>query len=661
MGQPQDASDRIGVVRQRTIALLTNIAEKARVFELPSPPVAMVESRRKLEENAYQVLVVGEAKRGKSSFVNALLGRSLLPTDVAVATSQVFRISQAGHEAYRLRFEDGSSRDIGREDLSRYGSQVVADERGAPRLDQTVRWIEVDAPIRFLPPGLSILDTPGLGSLYAAHAQVTHRFVPHADAVIFVLDSSQPMGQPDIDFLHTLLTATRGIFFIQTKIDQHRHDHWQEVMDRNREILVERFGDRLPDPRIWPISSHHLLKAAETGDDDYIIVSRHQELAVGLRGFLFRVAGWTRASDAVILADHYHETTRGTLAGRLTALTDPSASHLTARQEGAIGRKQQFETDWGPRGEKQREVNEGIRRQITIGRQSFGQALRGGGDIALTFETKIEAVSSPKEAEALAETMPGEVAAAAIDLWVSACEQVQARCVELLGPLAEAAEALRSPEGVDRADLLARTRSLDVIKQDRYEQFKGARSEWATITSALGTPLYVVIALGLVAWPVALAAGLGAGVWGLVRGWKSTQERQVRTAQGELRRYLGDTLQQVQRYFLDAELAEGRFSLVDEHFNSIERTLTEQVRSLVTERLADAQAEIDRLADAARLDAAQRQSAGERVREQLADWDELGVAIESLVVELTALDQAYAAAPAGSRVAPTQTNEEHAR
>ena len=152
----------------------------------PSQPAAW-SSTAEAEDNTYQVLVVGEAKRGKSTFVNALIGRDILPTDVDIATSQVFRVCPAEGEAYRLRFEDDSQQEITAADLPRYGSQVVADTEGVPRLDQIIRWIEVDVPVRFLPANVRILDTPGLGALYAAHGQITHRFVPHADAVLFIL------------------------------------------------------------------------------------------------------------------------------------------------------------------------------------------------------------------------------------------------------------------------------------------------------------------------------------------------------------------------------------------------------------------------------------------------------------------------------------------
>jgi GTP-binding protein EngB required for normal cell division len=266
--QTGNLAERAEAIRQKALTVLKALAEKGREFALPEPPAGLDLFRSKLEENTYQVLVVGEAKRGKSTFVNALIGRDVLPTDVGVATSQVFRVRPADREAYRLRFEDDSQQEIAAADLPRYGSQVVADVQGVPRLDQIIRWIEVDAPVRFLPPNVCVLDTPGLGALYAAHAQITYRFVPHADAVIFLLDSHAPLGEPECKFIDELLAVTANLFFVQTKIDQVRRDAWQAMQARNQDVLRQRFAGRLADPRVWPVSSTNLRKAALTGDDD---------------------------------------------------------------------------------------------------------------------------------------------------------------------------------------------------------------------------------------------------------------------------------------------------------------------------------------------------------------------------------------------------------
>src|SRR6185437_791639 len=119
-------------LRQGVLGVLQRLTEKGREFELPAPPPALAECRQRLMSDGYTVLVVGEAKRGKSSLVNALIGRPYLPTAVDIATSQVFRVSHANEPAFRLRFEDGSQRAITAEDLPLFGSQVAEDSGEAP-------------------------------------------------------------------------------------------------------------------------------------------------------------------------------------------------------------------------------------------------------------------------------------------------------------------------------------------------------------------------------------------------------------------------------------------------------------------------------------------------------------------------------------------------
>src|SRR5215213_2639739 len=108
--QTGNVTEQIERVRFQAATVLRYLAEKGKEFDLPEPPRALALYRRKLQANEYSVLVVGEAKRGKSTFVNALVGEDILPTDVDVATSQVFKISHSQREGYRLRFEDGSQR-----------------------------------------------------------------------------------------------------------------------------------------------------------------------------------------------------------------------------------------------------------------------------------------------------------------------------------------------------------------------------------------------------------------------------------------------------------------------------------------------------------------------------------------------------------------------
>jgi hypothetical protein len=105
-------------LRVEAVNLLNRLQERASEYELPLP-YGFDDARSRLDREVYGVVVVGEAKRGKSTLINALLGDDLLPTDVDVATCQVFLVRHAAEEAFRLRMEDGTARQIGRADLAR--------------------------------------------------------------------------------------------------------------------------------------------------------------------------------------------------------------------------------------------------------------------------------------------------------------------------------------------------------------------------------------------------------------------------------------------------------------------------------------------------------------------------------------------------------------
>ena len=48
---------------------------------------------------SYDVVVCGEVKKGKSSLLNAIVGKQILPVANEIATSQVFRIAHSETES----------------------------------------------------------------------------------------------------------------------------------------------------------------------------------------------------------------------------------------------------------------------------------------------------------------------------------------------------------------------------------------------------------------------------------------------------------------------------------------------------------------------------------------------------------------------------------
>ncbi len=73
--------------------------------------------------------------------------------------------------------------------------------RSATDRRKVVELVEVGLPNPFLERGITLVDTPGVGGLNAAHAAATLAFLPSADALIFVTDASAELSRPELDFL----------------------------------------------------------------------------------------------------------------------------------------------------------------------------------------------------------------------------------------------------------------------------------------------------------------------------------------------------------------------------------------------------------------------------------------------------------------------------
>lgn len=632
MSETIGMAERARETRLGTVSILKDLEEKAASFELPAPPEALDHYRNKLEENTYQILVVGETNRGKSTFVNALIGEDVLPTNVQTSTSQVFRVRQTQAEGCRLRFEDESAEEIPSEDLAKYGSQVQEDLGEKPELKDVIRWIEVDRPnIRFLPEGVSLLDTPGLGALYAAHAQITHRFVPQADAVIFVLDSERPIVQTEVEFVEELLKVTSDIFFIQTKIDLFDDAAWKDIQSRNEEILKEKFAEKLTDARVWPIASELLKDAASMGEkrrDSLVAESLYAELEEALRTFLFRVAGWGRSAEALVVANHYHAASRQTLNGRLTALVE-DAKKRGEMQKQASERNKRFNEEWGVKGKKRGEMVEAIKRTTTQGKKSMAAALQSSGRIAMAQKDRIDTAASTKEIEALSESMPGEMKAAVHAEWRRVAGEVHEACGKLLAPFMEEAEAL--PAGGD-PEMSVRGRRTEAIENQLWEKVKGSGRD-----VMIGGMLIGLFVNPITAPLVVTVAALGGIVWIARYGWKNTGAKQLEKAKTEMNRNVDHMMGQIRSQLLEGDV--GREGLVDSQFNEIQAAMLDEVKKISAKKEKEAKAEFDRIVEAGNLNDSQRKEKVEHTRRQLAEWDGVGEAIEKVGGELEAFER----------------------
>jgi GTPase SAR1 family protein len=164
----------------------------------------IAELRHDLAADAFNVVVVGEFSRGKSSFLNALLGQELLPVGVTPTTATINVLTYFEHPRMRVFRFDGTEENL-REEPDCLQS-FVAESEFNPDL---VRYVEIGVPSPLLENGMVYVDTPGVNDLSEQRADITSQFLPRADALIILLDSTQAVTSSERDFLETAVLANR--------------------------------------------------------------------------------------------------------------------------------------------------------------------------------------------------------------------------------------------------------------------------------------------------------------------------------------------------------------------------------------------------------------------------------------------------------------------
>ncbi len=230
-----------------------------------------------LQKSELLVVVAGEFKQGKSSLVNALLEEpGLFPEATDIATCLVSTISFGEQEQVKVLVQEGERivpRVIRREEIRDY----VMESRN-PKNARQAHMLTIESPNLRLREGLALVDTPGTGGLFKNHSEITYRFLPMADAVLFVSDALSPLSVKDLGFVERIAAFCKRIVFVLTKIDLLSASDYEQVMQGNREKLSRVLDCAVDEVRIVPVSSSLKLNYLESRDPEDLTESNFEAL-----------------------------------------------------------------------------------------------------------------------------------------------------------------------------------------------------------------------------------------------------------------------------------------------------------------------------------------------------------------------------------------------
>ncbi len=246
----------------------------------------------KLGGNRFHLVVLGQFKRGKSTFINSLLGDRVLPTSVVPLTSIVTLLKYGEEEVVEVLFNDGSKTTISRDQLEEYVT-----ERGNPSNEKNVKHVEVAYPSGYLKDGVFIIDTPGVGSTFENNTEMTYNYLPRVDAALFLLAVDPPISQSEIAFLEDVKDYVEKIFFVQNKIDYMNEEERKESMAFSKEVIEKALGS--DSIGIYPLSAKLALEAKQSKNKKLLGKSRLPEFDKILGDFLLKEKGKTVLRSAL--------------------------------------------------------------------------------------------------------------------------------------------------------------------------------------------------------------------------------------------------------------------------------------------------------------------------------------------------------------------------
>lgn len=180
-----------------------------------------LELKKKIQHREVIIPLIGEFSCGKSSLINALLGKDLLPVDVTPTTAVINEIRFSRRDEFiEVEYRDGRVERI----------PFTSDLRGLN--NSFVRRIKIYSSMSSIPQNIVIVDTPGLSSLIEEHEEVLKEYVPESDAILLVVDVNQgTLTKTTISFVEYTNLIDKEIYVILTKADTKSEGEIKEIKE----------------------------------------------------------------------------------------------------------------------------------------------------------------------------------------------------------------------------------------------------------------------------------------------------------------------------------------------------------------------------------------------------------------------------------------------
>jgi len=234
----------------------------------------------KLEKQRFSVGVTGVMNAGKSTMLNALLGREILGTSVVPETANLTVLKYSleehakvnywnqkefkkitdsvkddksiekfvketkkyfGNELDKYITDIGKSENVKVEDLSLYTSVKESNKKC-----NLIKSVELFSNLKFLKDGVEIVDTPGLDDPIIEREKITLDYVSDCDLLVHLMNASQSATKKDVDFIidSIIYQNISRLLVVITRIDTVNQSELEEVINYTKSSIRQRLSEQ---------------------------------------------------------------------------------------------------------------------------------------------------------------------------------------------------------------------------------------------------------------------------------------------------------------------------------------------------------------------------------------------------------------------------------
>lgn len=220
------------------IQILKKIKDITKEFQIVSlnRQIEVCESLSK-ESPIIDVAILGQFKAGKSSFINSIIGKKVLPVGAIPVTTVITRIQYGPQELATVTFFDKKKINVGLDEIEEY----ISESKNTAN-EKNVEVVDIELPNLMNYPGLRIVDTPGLGSIFKYNTELSEEWLPEVGAAIIAVSSDRPLSENDLNLIKELREFTPRVIILLTKVDLLSEEQQKEVVKFFKDSLKKEFN-----------------------------------------------------------------------------------------------------------------------------------------------------------------------------------------------------------------------------------------------------------------------------------------------------------------------------------------------------------------------------------------------------------------------------------